>query len=169
LAIPYPAADAIEFRKASVDRGDGAVLEAAMCAEVATVCGGIDPGDPRMPAAGARELGPPGGAFVVGYADGGPVCCGGIKGLDEQACEIKRMYVVPAARGHGVARLLLAELERRARRLGYAVARLDTDERLTGAVRLYNSAGYSPIGNFNGNPIATFFGEKQLRAEACGR
>ncbi len=34
----------IEFRKASVDRGDGAVLEAAMRAEVAAVCGGIRPG-----------------------------------------------------------------------------------------------------------------------------
>ncbi|MGH3260627.1 MAG: GNAT family N-acetyltransferase [Trebonia sp.] len=112
------AAMPIEFRNALVDRGDGAVLEAAMRAEVADVCGGIDPSDPRMPAAGARELGPPRGAFVVGYANSGPICCGGIKGLDEQACEIKRMYVVPPARGHGVARLLLTELERRAWQLG---------------------------------------------------
>ncbi len=79
---PYPSPRmTIEFRKASVGRGDGAVLEAAMRAEVAAVCDGIDPGDSRMPAAGVRELGPPRGAFVVGYADGGPVCCGGIKGL----------------------------------------------------------------------------------------
>ncbi|MGI8507626.1 MAG: GNAT family N-acetyltransferase [Solirubrobacteraceae bacterium] len=159
----------IEFREASVDRGDGAVLEAAMRVEVAAVCSGIDPGDPRMPAAGARELGPPRGAFVVGYAAGEPVCCGGIKHLDERACEIKRMYVVPAARGRGAARLLLAELERRARRLGYAVARLDTDERLSAALRLYESADYRPIGNFNDNPVATFFGEKPLEDEARGR
>lgn len=79
------------------------------------------------------------------------------------------MYVVPPARGRGVARLLLAELERRARRLGYAVARLDTDERLSAAMRLYESAGYRPIGNFNDNPIATFFGEKRLGAEASER
>lgn len=139
-----------------------------MRAEVAAVCD-IDPGDPRMPAAGARELGPPRGTFVVGYADGEPVCCGGIKHLDERACEIKRMYVVAPARGRGVARLLLAELERRARRLGYAAARLDTDERLAAAQRLYESADYRPIGNFNDNPVATFFGEKLLEAETGGR
>jgi GNAT superfamily N-acetyltransferase len=159
----------VKFRRASVDRGDGAALEAAMRVEVAAVCGGIDPGDPRMPAAGARELGPPRGAFVVGYADGEPVCCGGIKRLDERACEIKRMYVVPPARGRGVARLLLAELERRARLLGYVVARLDTDERLSAAQSLYESAGYRPIGNFNDNPVATFFGEKRLESEPRGK
>ncbi len=140
-----------------------------MRAEVAEICGGIDPADPKMPAAGPRELAPPHGAFVVGYRDGEPVCCGGIKRLDEQACELKRMYVVPRARGTGVAGALLAELERRARELEYEVARLDTDGRLRAAERLYRSAGYRQIANFNGNPVATFFGEKLLQTTGAWR
>ena len=79
-----------------------------------------------MPKAGPDELGPPGGTFVVGYEDGAAVCCGGIKRLPDGACEIKRMFVVEQARGRGVARELLVELERRARELGYAIVRLDT-------------------------------------------
>ncbi len=48
------------------------------------------------------------------------------------------------------------------RSLGYEVARLDTGPRQPHAERLYRDAGYAPIGNFNGNPIASFFGEKPL-------
>jgi GNAT superfamily N-acetyltransferase len=72
------------------------------------------------------------------------------------------MYVLPAMRGRGVARMLLRELESRARRHGYAVVRLDTGPQQPHARRLYESEGYTPIGNFNANPVATFFGEKTL-------
>ena len=53
-------------------------------------------------------------------------------------------------------------VEDAARGLGYSVARLDTGPRQPGAERMYRNAGYHPIGNFNDNPVATFFGEKQL-------
>ena len=66
------------------------------------------------------------------------------------------------ARGRGVARELLGELERRARELGYSVARLDTGPRQPRAQRMYERAGYVAIENFNANPVATFFGEKRL-------
>jgi GNAT superfamily N-acetyltransferase len=72
------------------------------------------------------------------------------------------MYVIPQARGRGVARVLLAALEERARELGYVIARLDTGPKQAGAQRLYESAGYVAIPNFNANPVATFFGEKRL-------
>jgi GNAT superfamily N-acetyltransferase len=103
------------------------------------------------------------GAFLIGWsADGLPVAGGGIKRLDDRACEIKRMYVTPEARGGGVARQLLVALEDEARRLGYAVARLDTGPQQPHAERLYRSAGYEPIEDFNDNPFASFWGEKPL-------
>jgi GNAT superfamily N-acetyltransferase len=115
-----------------------------------------------MPKAGPAELSPPGGTFIVGIEDGVAVCCGGIKRLPDGACEIKKMFVVERARGRGVARELLEELERRAAALGYAVARLDTGPRQTRAQRMYERAGYVAVENFNANPVASFWGEKRL-------
>jgi len=154
---------AIEFRSASVDSGDGAALVTAMREEIAAIYDGLDLDGAQMPRAGASELGPPGGTFLVGTRAGIPVCCGGVKRLDERSCEIKRMYVAPQARGQGVARALLAALEAAAGELGYAVARLDTGPDQPHARALYESAGYVEIDNFNGNPVATYFAEKPLR------
>ena len=152
----------IELVPGSVDRDPGASLVQAMREERAILYDGLDLDAPDMPKAGPQELGSPGGTLLVGYRDGEPICCGGVKRLDERACEIKRMYVGPAHRGRGVARRLLAALEQTARELGYTVARLDTGDRQPGAQRLYRSLGYVEIANFNGNPLATFFGEKEL-------
>jgi GNAT superfamily N-acetyltransferase len=152
----------IEFRDARVDSGPGAALAQAMRDEIGAMYGGLELDGPHMPKAGPAELGPPGGAFIVGYLDGEPACCGGVKRLSDGSCEIKRMYVVPGARGRGVARILLHELEDVARRLGYTVARLDTGPKQPHARTLYESDGYVAIGNFNGNPVASFFGEKRL-------
>jgi GNAT superfamily N-acetyltransferase len=130
--------------------------------EIAVIYPGVDLDGHYMPRAGAAELSAPGGAFRLGYHDGRAVCCGGVKRLDDRRCEIKRMYVVPHARGRGVARALLHDLEETARRLGYAVARLDTGPRQGNARRLYESAGYRGIPDFNANPVASFWGEKPL-------
>src|SRR5262245_28304908 len=100
-----------------------------MIHEMRDLYDGLDLLSPDMPAAGAAEMGPPGGTFLVGYRDGEAVCGGGIKRLPDGACEIKRMYVVPAARGQGVARMLLGALEDAARGLGYDLVRLDTGPR----------------------------------------
>jgi GNAT superfamily N-acetyltransferase len=152
----------VGFRAARVDEGEGAVLADAMRAEIAEIYDGLELDGPDMPRAGPAELGPPGGAFLVGWRGGEAICCGGVKRLPDGACEIKKMYVVPAERGRGVARALLHALEDEARRLGYAVARLDTGPRQEGARHIYESEGYRPIANFNANPVATFFGEKRL-------
>jgi GNAT superfamily N-acetyltransferase len=133
-----------------------------MRAEVEGIYPGLDMLGDGMPKAGPTELGPPHGRFIVGYENGLAVCCGAIKRLQPLICEFKRMYVVPEARGRGVGRLLLGELERRARALGYRSARLDTDARQVAAVHLYESAGFVPIANYNANPAATYFGEKRL-------
>lgn len=155
----------VEFRRGRIDHGDGRALATAMRAEISEIYGGVDLDAPGLPKAGPTELSPPAGAFLVGYLDGTPVCCGGIKDLHaDGACEFKRMYVVPAERGRGVARLLLAALEDEARRMGFRVARLDTGDRQAAARHVYSSAGYRPIHNFNDNPVASWFGEKSLEA-----
>ena len=155
-------ATVITWVATAVDAGDGGMLAQAMRDEIAVMYDGLQLDGADMPKAGPAELGPPGGTFLVGYLDGRPVCCGGLKQLDARTCEIKKMYVVPDVRGRGIARVLLHELEDTARRMDYAVARLDTGPRQANARGLYVSEGYAPIENFNGNPVATFFAEKPL-------
>jgi GNAT superfamily N-acetyltransferase len=152
----------ISFRPGAVDAGDGAALAQAMRAEIAVMYEGLDLDGDTMPKAGAEELSPPGGGFVVGYHDGVPVCCGGVKRLDDERCEIKKMYVIPELRGQGVARALLRELEDLARGLGYPIARLDTGPKQGNAEGLYRAEGYREVPDFNGNPVAVFWGEKPL-------
>lgn len=156
----------IDFVAAQVDSGAGGELVQAMRDEIAVMYDGLELDGDHMPRAGPAELGPPGGTFIVGVVDGRPVCCGGIKRLDERACEIKKMYVVPALRGQGVARRLLHELEDWARDLGYELARLDTGPRQVGARGLYESEGYVEVEDFNRNPVASFWGEKPLGGSA---
>jgi GNAT superfamily N-acetyltransferase len=153
----------LTFHSVPLEQEPAASLATAMRAEMASLYDGLNLDDGAMPKAGPAELGPPGGIFLVGFdASERPVCCGGIKRLSDEVCEIKRMYVVPAVRGRGVGRELLDALERQARRLGYRTARLDTGPRQPRAERIYRLAGYRPIQNFNANPVASFFGEKRL-------
>jgi len=104
------------------------------------------------------EFAPPIGLFLVGYLDGEPVACGGWReraGVDDadpplvaSAVEIKRMYVVPKARGRGLSRLLLAELERTAREAGYPWVVLESGVNQPEALGLYRSSGYQRIPSF---------------------
>jgi GNAT superfamily N-acetyltransferase len=152
----------IDFRPAGVDSGDGAALAQAMREEIAIMYDGLELDGDTMPKAGPAELSPPGGAFVVGYHEQRPACCGGVKRLDGRRCEIKKMYVVPALRGRGVARALLHELQDAARALGYEIARLDTGPKQLSARGLYESEGYAEIPDFNSNPVAVYWAEKPL-------
>ena len=121
-----------------------------------------EPGLPKGSSARPRSSRHPAAASSCCAEDGRAVAGGGIKRLDERACEIKRMYVVPDARGRGLGRALLEALEELARDLGYAVARLDTGAKQPGAQRMYERAGYAPVPDYNGNPYAAFWGEKRL-------
>jgi len=146
-----------------MDGTDPVALElvAAMVAEVGVL---YEPGLPMGSSARPSELSPPGGGFVVLREDGRALAGGGVKRLDERVCEIKRMYVAPDARGRGLGRALLAALEDLARDLGYSVARLDTGAEQPRAQRMYERAGYEAVPDYNGNPYASFWGEKQLGA-----
>ena len=119
------------------------------------------------PSARPEDFAQPGGAFIVAReGDGRPVACGGLKRLDDEHVEVKRLFVVPEARGNGVARRLLEELERTAAARGYAVTRLDTGDRQTDALALFETAGYKQIADYNDNPYASYWLEKRLTP--CG-
>jgi len=87
----------------------------------------------------------PGAAFLVGYEDEAPTCCGGVRPLGGDAAEIKRMFVTAPARGRGHARALLAELESIAAAGGARRIRLLTTSVLVEARRLYMDAGYRVV------------------------
>jgi GNAT superfamily N-acetyltransferase len=95
-----------------------------------------------------EQFTPPAGLFVVAYLDERPVGCAGIKASLPGTFDLKRTYVRPDARGRGVARALLAELERAAVELGGSRVRLETGDQQPEAVALYASAGYLRIPGF---------------------
>jgi GNAT superfamily N-acetyltransferase len=154
----------LQARTVAASEPPASDLVAAMVAELVPLYGDINV--PGAPTATAADMSPPGGAFIVIFDDERAVAGGGIKRLDDETCEIKRMYVVADMRGRGLAGELLIALEDEARRLGYRVARLDTGPQQPHAQRLYERAGYRPIHNFNANPFASFWGEKALLTES---
>jgi ribosomal protein S18 acetylase RimI-like enzyme len=105
---------------------------------------------------------PPAGAFLMATLRGKPVGCGALKFHESAPTEIKRMWVAPTARGCGLARQLLAELEARAAATGCRTVRLETNRALTEAIGLYRSAGYREIDPFNDEPYADHWFEKTL-------
>lgn len=110
----------------------------------------------------ATDVLPPAGRWLVAYRDGVPVGCAGLKRLDDHAAEIKRLFVARPARGTGVARALVAGLERVAREVGYERVRLDTGPKQQASVALFRSSGYLPIEDYNGNAVAAYWFEKPL-------
>jgi putative acetyltransferase len=105
--------------------------------------------------------------FVVALRDGEPVACGALQRLDDTTYEIKRMYVVPDARGAGWSRVVLATLESAARDRGGIEVRLETALMFTAAIGLYTSSGYRPIpayGEYVGDPLS-YCMAKQLHAD----
>ncbi len=132
-----------------------------MVAEVSALYGARIDAEGK-PTAAPDELVPPLGACLVGYLDGEAVAVGAVKRLERGVAEIKRMYVAPEGRSRGVARALLLALEGAARELGYERVRLDTGSSQTHAKALYLSTGYREIPDYNGNPFASFWGEKAL-------
>lgn len=121
---------------------------------------GFDAGKSSAPDVTAFD--PPNGVMLVAWADGAPVACGGIKFPGDGTAEVKRVWVSSTVRGRGVARRLMAEIERRAGERA-SVVRLDTNKTLTEAIAMYRKLGYYEIDDFNGEPYAHHWFEKSLR------
>jgi DNA-binding MarR family transcriptional regulator/GNAT superfamily N-acetyltransferase len=122
--------------------------------------GGFDPGA-SLPATDA-DLAEPSGLLLLARLHGEPAGCGALKFHGTEPAELKRMWVANRARGLGLGRRLLAELEDQARRHGATVVRLETNQALTEAVTLYRSAGYAEVSAFSDEQYAHHWFEKQL-------
>jgi len=85
---------------------------------------------------------------VVCYVDDKAIGCGAFKQYDELKVEIKRMFVLPEYRGHGIALRILNELELWATELEYHEFVLETGKKQPEALRLYQKAGYKTIPNY---------------------
>jgi len=121
---------------------------------------GFDPA--RSIPAGDDDLTPPAGVLLVASLHDEPVGCGALKYHGAMPAEVKRMWVAPAARGLGLGRRLLAELEAHAAARDVRVVRLETNHALTEAIALYQSAGYREVTAFNDEPYAHHWFEKTL-------
>ncbi|MEV5972559.1 GNAT family N-acetyltransferase [Streptomyces sp. NPDC051921] len=111
--------------------------------------GDLTPLDPSM-------FAPPQGLYLIAYDPAGhPVATGGWRsqeandeGYSDGDAELKRMYVVPEARGLGLARRILAALEADARAAGRTRMVLETGTAQPEAIALYASSGYEPCAKF---------------------
>ena len=117
---------------------------------------------------------PPHGSFFVGYVGDAAVATGAWRRRPVEAfgtsatAEIKRMYIVPAVRGRGHARRILAHLEESARATGVEAMILETGLRQPEAIALYESAGYTSIpafGHYRDSPLCRCFGKSLVAAE----
>lgn len=103
------------------------------------------------------EYAPLDGALVLARrnADDALVGCVGVRAFDRAAgiAEMKRLYISPEARGHGLGRRLAMAAIEAARRAGYSAIRLDTLPSMTEAQALYAALGFRDIANYNGNPV----------------
>lgn len=88
------------------------------------------------------------GVFLVAERDGVAVGCGGVRPGADGTGELKRMYVDPAVRGQGIARLLLQALVEHCRAAGLRRLLLETGTEQPEAVALYESEGWTPVPPF---------------------
>lgn len=122
---------------------------------------GFDPGPTT--AEDVASLTAPAGVFVLATSDGEPVACGGVRRLDAETLEIKRMWVDGGWRGAGLGTRLLRRLEDEAARLSGTRIVLDTNRTLTEAMAMYERAGYRETEGYDvGNPYAQAWYEKPL-------
>ena len=102
--------------------------------------------------------------FLVARLDDRIVGCAAIRYHGQDYAEIKRMFVVPKARGRGIGWHLIEQLERMAAESGYSLLRLETGRKQAEAISLYRAAGFVERGPFGAYPEApmSLFLEKRL-------
>jgi GNAT superfamily N-acetyltransferase len=106
----------------------------------------------------------PEGRLFIAYVDDEPAGCIGLRKLEDGICEMKRLYLRPVARGHGLGNALIERLITVAKEVGYKKMRLDTfPPKMGKAVGLYESHGFRTIEPYYDNPHGgTLFMELDL-------
>jgi len=95
------------------------------------------------------EFDAPNGLFLLARLGDGPaLACGGWRTLGPSTAEIKRMYVTPPARGHGLGRRILDELEQDLLGRGHTEVLLETGVHNVAALALYAACGYAPVRSY---------------------
>ena len=106
---------------------------------------------------------PPKGRLYLALLGDEPAGCAALRPLDDKACEMKRLYVRPACRGHHIGRLLVEKIIEEARAIGYKHIRLDTFPFMQSAIRMYRGYDFYEIGPYNKNPApSAIFLQKDL-------
>ena len=132
----------LDIRAVSWDDPAGVALRAAQRVELTERYG--DPNSEPGPLPTADDM----AVYYVAFVGGVPVGCGGLRRLDAEHGEVKRMFVVREARGTGVAVAILRRLEADARARGWSRLVLETGDRQPDAIRFYEREGYHRIPNF---------------------
>jgi ribosomal protein S18 acetylase RimI-like enzyme len=112
----------------------------------------------------------PSGDLLLAFDGERAVGCVAVRKLDEGVCEMKRLFVRPEARGKGWGRRLAHEIIVAARELGYSMMRLDTLDRLTEAMNLYETLGFRETEPYYDNPLTgVVYWELALNEERTGQ
>jgi ribosomal protein S18 acetylase RimI-like enzyme len=110
------------------------------------------------------DYAPPSGRLLLAYVDDQPAGCVALHRFENDAAEMKRLFVRPEFRGHRIGQQLIDQLMADARAIGYTSIRLDTvPSVMAKAVELYRSYGFREIAPYRVNPIdGALYMEKQL-------
>lgn len=101
------------------------------------------------------KYGMPNGRLYIAFYDEELAGCIGLRKIDEQNCEMKRLYVRPAFRGKHIGSELVQRIIRDAKEIGYSHILLDTLPFLEHAIHMYQTCGFYKISSYNNSPLNT--------------